>query len=482
MLLRQSALYVLARILSGLVGMAMTAVLTRLLAPVSYGQYGLALLIMAFGGMLLFDWMGIALVRVYAGERRTEDTLRTFLQLFLVLALAVLLAAVPIARSVGISWYEGLAGAALVVAYAGFELSARLRVARQQAGPYLLMTLARNLLIAGIALPIAALTRDGLSTAIGMALGIALATGLAGSPVGFARLTRIDMKLARTILAYGLPIAAANILGSLVGSGTRALVGGLGSTEELGYYTAGFILIQNSLAMVGSGIESAAFPLAVAAVERGDEAAARDQLVRNAALLLAVLVPAALGMGLTAGGIAHNLVGSSFEPSVARLVPWLCAGALLGSLRANYLDHAFQLGRKPHLQVWVTGVSGAVAMALAAWLIPIEGAVGAAMAVTGANAVGCLHAVLAGRRAFHLPVPVGQAARIAAACAVMAVVVWLLPGRETGAFLAQVVLGAASYGTTAFALDVLGARHRVLAWLAMRLQAARGGTLGRDRA
>ena len=482
MLLRQSALYILARLLSGLVGMAMTAVLTRLLEPASYGLYGLALLIMALGSMLLFDWMGVALVRVYAGERRTEDTLRTFLQLFLVLALVVVLGAAPIMRSLGIGWREALIGDALVIAYAAFELSARLRVARQQAGQYLLMTLARNVLIAGFALPIAALTHDGLWTAAGMALGIAIAASLAGSPVGFGRLTRIDRPLAGAILAYGLPIAAANILGSLVNSGTRALVGGIGSAEELGFYTAGFILIQNTLAMVGSGIESAAFPLAVAAVERGDEAAARSQLVRNSALLLAVLAPAALGMGLTAGGIAHSLVGARFEPSVAALVPWLCAGALLGNLRANYLDHAFQLGRKPHLQVWVTAVSGAVAMALAAWLIPIQGAVGAAMAVTAANAVGCLHAWLAGRRAFHLPVPVGQAVRIAIACAAMALVVRLLPGREIGQFVAQIVLGAAAYGTTAFALDVLGARHRAFAWLALRLHTGRGGSLGRDRA
>jgi O-antigen/teichoic acid export membrane protein len=474
MLIRQSALYVFARIVAGLVSMALTVMLTRVLEPASYGMYGVATLIMTIGASLLFDWMGIALVRIYAGERKTDHTLKTFLQIFLMLACLPVLSVLPVSLLLGAGTPDGaayLVGAGLIVAYSAFELAARVRIASSQAGRYLMMNLGRSVLIMAFAVPIAALTHDGLLTAAGTALGMAGGALLGMRPGGLRHLGRFDRALAGEIFAYGLPIGASMILAGLVNSGTRALVGGIGSAVELGYYTAAFVLIQNTLTMVASGIEAAAFPLAVAAVERGDETAAREQLVRNASLLLAVLLPAAIGMGLTAPGIAHSLVGVEFAPAVARLTPWMCAAGLLGNFRANYLDHAFQLGRRPHLQVWVTAVSGGLAIGLAAWLIPVLGSVGAAIAVTIATGVSCVHALLAGRRAFHLPFPAAEAMRILASCAVMALIVRLTPGITTESLALQIAGGATAYGLSAFALNVLGSRRRAFAWWAARVQA-----------
>ncbi|MEI9983991.1 MAG: oligosaccharide flippase family protein [Aliidongia sp.] len=269
--------------------------------------------------------------------RKTAGTLITFLQIFIAGVLAV--SVLPVTLFLGLATREVASyaiGVALIIAYSAFELSARVRMANFEAGRYLVMNLGRSALIMLFALPIAALTRDGLWTAAGTALGMAGGAMLGLNPAGFGpALTRLDRPLIGEIFAYGIPIGASMVLGSLINSGTRALVGGLGSAEELGYYTAGFVLIQATLAMVASGLEAAAFPLAVAAIERGDAAEARDQLVRNASLLLAVLMPAAIGMALTAPGIAHSLVGARFEPMVARLTPWMAMGGLLGSFRAQ---------------------------------------------------------------------------------------------------------------------------------------------------
>ncbi len=471
MLIRQSALYVLARFVPGIVSMGTAAILTRVLTPDTYGKYALAMLIMLIGAALLFDWMGVALVRIYAGERKDDRTIEAFLQIFLGLGVALLAVMLPVAFVAGPTLEDGapyLLGTLLVITYSGFELIARIRVANFEAGRYLGMNLGRSVLIMACALPIAALTHNGLWTAGGTALGMAGGTLLGIRPLPRIRLLTVDRALIRQIFHYGIPIGISMMLASLVNSGTRALLGSIGSAEQLGYYTAAFVLIQNTLSMLANGLESAAFPLAVAAVERGDEAGARDQLVRNSSLLLAMLAPAAIGMAVTAPGIAHCIVGAKFEPMVAELTPWMCLGGLFGGFRANYLDHAFQLGRRPHLQVWVTAVSGILAMGLAAVLIPDYGAVGAAIAVAVAMGVSCVHALLAGRLAFPLPFPSGEAIRVLVACGVMVAVVHFLPGITLDRFLLQVVAGALAYGVAAFAFDVLGSRRVLLRWWAHR--------------
>jgi len=205
----------------------------------------------------------------------------------------------------------------------------------------------------------------------------------------------------------------------------------------------------------------------VRAVETGDPARARRQLFANGTLLLAVLAPACLGMALTAQGISTTLVGPKFSAGVALLTPWMAAGTFFAGLRAHYLDHAFQLGRRPSLQIWVTCVAAVVAMGFSFYLIPRYGPVGAAIAVTIAMAVSCLHAAVAGRWAFPIPLPFGAAARVALACAVMAMAVHALPGRGLRALLLQVAVGVLVYGAAAMALNILDLRSRAAELLSL---------------
>jgi O-antigen/teichoic acid export membrane protein len=257
-------------------------------------------------------------------------------------------------------------------------------------------------------------------------------------------------------------------LSGIISSGTRALVQALGSAEDLGFYTAAFILVQNTLVIMAGGVASASYPLAVRAVESGDAGKAQRQLLANGSLLLAVIAPACLGMALTADGIANALVGHKFSPTVALLTPWMAAGAFFAGMRAHFLDHAFQLGRRPGLQVWVTTAAAVIAIGLSIYLIPRYGPVGAAIAVTIAMAASCVHATIAGRFAYPVPLPLATGVRVVAACIVMAVLVKAVPGRGLTTFSIQVIVGVLAYGAAAFALNVIDLRSRatpfILRW------------------
>jgi O-antigen/teichoic acid export membrane protein len=469
MLIRHSAIYVVAKIFPGVLGMATTALLTRVLAPEDYGLYSLALLVMTFGAGLAFDWLGLAYLRVAQNRPDRLVVVSTFAQIYAALVAATaLLALAGLAAGAVAPGRDGVFAAGLLMAwaYSWFELVSRFHVADLKPGTYLRMNVGRAVLTLLGAGGIAVLTRNAAWTAYGTAAAMLLGTLIGG--FGRYRLGRasFDAALARAALRFGLPLAASMVLTSLAASGTRAMVDWLGSIEALGLYTAAFVLVQNTLGVVAAGVASAGFSLAVRAVDAGDPAAARRQLEANGTLLLAVLAPAAIGMALTAPSIAATLVGPHYVATVAALPPWMAAGALFAGFRAHYLDHAFQLGRRPLGQIWVTAGGVLVTLTLDVLLIPRLGPIGAAIAVAIGAVTSMIHAGWAGRAAYDLPLPLRAAWRIAAACIAMGAGVLLVPA----SLGFQLAAGSLTYAAAAIALDIMGLRGPTLALLAKTLR------------
>lgn len=456
MLIRHSGLYIVAKLVPGAFGMLTTALLTRLLPPERYGQYGVALVIMSFGATLVFEWLGLAYLRLANTQADKALAIGTFTRVFAGLLLgAALVGAVAIAIVPQGERAIVAAGLILMASYAWFEFRARFHVAGLAPGAYLRMNVARAALILLAAGTASWLTRDPVWTALATAAATLAASLVGGRPAGAGG---FDSALARAAVRFGLPLAASLALNSATGSLTRGLVGALGTVEALGLYTAAFVLVQNTLVVLSSGLSSAGFSLAVNALEAGNAEAARRQLAANGALLLAVLAPAALGMALTADSLAAALVGPEFRAAVTMLTPWMAAGAFFAGFRAHYLDHAFQLGHNLRGQIWVTASAAAVTLGLDALLIPTMGPLGAAIAVTAGAAVAVVHAIIAGRAAFPIPLPVAQAARVASACAVMSLAVLAIPGVGEAALAGKIGAGVLTYGAAALAFDVIGVR------------------------
>ena len=460
MLIRHSVVYIAAKLLPGALGMVTTALLTRSLPPEQYGLYGIALVIMSLGATLVFEWLGLAYLRFARGQTDPALAVGTFVQLFrALLVLTVLAGAVAVIVLPRGERAIVAAGLVLMASYASFEFRARFHVAGLAPQAYLRMNVSRAALILLAASAASWLTREPVWTV----LATASAT-FAGSYAGGRRPSGkgFDPALARDVLRFGVPLAASLALSSATGSLTRGLVGALGSIEALGLYTAAFVLVQNTLVVLSSGLASAGFSLAVHALETGNAAAARRQLAANGALLLAVLAPASLGMALTADSLAATLVGPDFRAAVAVLTPWMAAGAFLSGFRSHYLDHAFQLGHRMSGQIWVTASAAAVTLGLDALLIPRMGPRGAAIAVTAGAAVAVVHAVAAGRKAFAIPLPLAPAIRVGGACALMTVTVLAVPGTGPAALAGKIGAGTLTYAAAALALDVIGLRTQLV--------------------
>ncbi len=125
MLIQNSAIYMVARLLTGLFGLATTAALTRLLEPQEYGVYGLALVIMTLGSSAAFDWLGVSFLRFYQARREDPRLVMTFMSIFVALV-AFTAGALSIALLTGIvpTHLVGAAvlGLIMVWAFSWFEL------------------------------------------------------------------------------------------------------------------------------------------------------------------------------------------------------------------------------------------------------------------------------------------------------------------------------------------------------------------------
>ena len=132
MIIRNGALYLIARVVPGLLSVATTALLTRLLAPDAYGTYGVTLIIMNFGSNIAFEWLGLSFMRFFEGHKDNPRTIPTFVALyFAMVALTGVVMAAAIALGFVPDGEHGLfaVGLGMAWAFSIFELLARLEVA-----------------------------------------------------------------------------------------------------------------------------------------------------------------------------------------------------------------------------------------------------------------------------------------------------------------------------------------------------------------
>jgi O-antigen/teichoic acid export membrane protein len=464
MLIRHSFIYVSANLLTGAFSLLTTVALTRLLTPGSYGTYGLGFAIIGFASAMFFDWHAVSFLRFSHGHGDREEAMATFVFLFGALmgvatAVFSLFYGAELAPS-----YDSIIVAALIGTCASgwFQFVVRVQTADLRAGWTFWMNFTRVSSTLVLSLGAAYFTKSAVCVLLATAFG-QIAGSLLYPLRGFSLDRRkFSPQLASMVLRFGYPLAISTTLGSISVAVSCIMLDRLASTEAVGRFTAANLTVQTVLALLAGGIAQATFPLAIKAVESGDAAALRAQLIHNYALLLGTLLPAAIGLTLIAPNLAPLLVGHEFVDSVIVLTPWMAAGAVLAGMRAQYFDFAFQLGHKTGYLVLILSSTAILNVVLNALLIPRYGEEGSAMALVFALVPSLTLAVTLGRRAQPMPIPLKITAQIVLASLVMTaslIVVSQVHGFQ--GLIMQLLVGVTAYAATLVAVDVLGIRAHI---------------------
>jgi len=462
---RDSAIYILSRVVPSGLGFITGMALTWLLTPEAYGLYGLGLTIVVLVAGIFFDWHGLSFMRFFQAHADNPRFMPTVVQVFVLLCFASLVL-VPVGLRFSAGGpaeqdYRLLIAISLpgCWAYAWFELAARIQVAQFRPMRYFWMNLIRNLMILGFGLA-AAWAWHSAYPVLAVGFLAMFAAGLLFRIPHFSlRPGRFDMEMARRLFAFGWAMALVRATGTASFALDRFLLETMIGTDAVGFYTAAYQLAQTTIITIGAGIGSATYSLAVRTVEGGDTVAIGRQLARNSSLLLALLLPASVGAAMVSPSLAKLFVGPDYVGPVASMVAWMALGAFFTGFRANYLDHAFQLGHRTRRLLGVVLVTAAINLALEFWLIPRFGGAGVAIANLIAGAAGLAIAGWAAQAVMPMPVDWRDAGKTALATAAMALFLWPLYGRgDLISLVAAVIGGAAVYGAVMLALDAMELR------------------------
>lgn len=473
MLLRHSLAYTLARGVPGIINFLALAVYTRLLAPQQYGYYALVLAVVSLVNVVLWQWLRLGLLRFLASH---EDQRQAFLStvaaafLLLLLASACVFALVIVFYSN--QYWIGFAALALVLLWAQAWFELNLELARSSLSPLLYGGLASvksvTAILCGSGLAYWGFGAKGVL--MGLLIGFALPALWTGCRVWrVVRFRFADRQILTQLAHYGLPLTATFAMGFVVTSSDRLLIGWLMDSEATGLYAVGYDLAAQTLGMLMSIINLAAYPLVVRKLEQEGEAAARQQLRATAALLLTAALPVTVAWTVLVPNVAAVLLDAAYVDTAIHLVPIVASAALIAGVQHFYFDLAFQLGKRTSAQIWVMLIAATVNVVLNLWWIPRFGLQGAAYATLAAYVAGLLCSWWLGRRVFALPMP-SHVPGIVAAVAVMTLVIWpLAEWRGMLALAAQTTIAGTTYVAILLLFNVGGMQNRlVLRWAAMR--------------
>lgn len=460
MLIRHAGIYALARALPGLVNLVALSMYTRWLTPHEYGLYALVLACLGVWNAIGFYWLRVSAIRHLPLEEVRRPTFlgALYATYLCVVGVSLLFAGFALALFRG----EGLrtlilTGVVLLACQTWLELKLDLLVAALEPGKYAVISLARAILAALFGGWLAHAGAGAAGVIIGSAVGYLLPA--IAIPIGNWRsvaLQRPDWPMLRTILHFGLPLAGVFTFGVFTLWSDRILLGWIAGTQVVGQYAAASDVALPTITVLMTTLNLSALPLAVRAYQTMGATAAADRLRDHGVMLVALALPATVGLALLASQVSGLVLGSQFHDSARYLIPLVAVAAFFSGMKAFYFDLAFQLGSATRQQLRISGVAALISVALNLMWIPRFGALGSGYALVVTFAAACLLSAIVGRRTFRVPIPIVEWTKTVGATGIMVIALVWFPGGMGGAMDLglRVAWGFVAYLVAVVLLDV----------------------------
>jgi O-antigen/teichoic acid export membrane protein len=469
--MHEATLYIIARCAVAAISLITLYLFSRLIPAYEYGYYTAILAASAAASAVLFDWLGICLLRLRPswpgdGETLVSTVYFLFVSIILVVLPCFLACFFIFAKDMG---YIFIYAALIGVGQAWFALRLQLSASERRAFAYTMMLVSRSLLL----LLLGCLSAIFIKSWHGLALATAAAylLPISGTKTIIPKF-HVDLPSLKIILRYGWPLAITLACIWIVEYADRLILIARLTSGDVGRYALASDAAKRPLLLMMTAAATATLPAAAAAHDGGRNVEFRELLKDAVSLLFVVGMPILVVEMIMSRPLSRLFLGSDYAGTAAQLMPIVALSAFVSTLRGHYIEHNLHLSGRTSLlsAIWLVG--GLCSLGLSFYLIQLCGSLGAAIANLSSTVLlsGLMCAAI--DPSIPQPWPTEDLVRIAIAAAIMGSLLYLIPGEGGVTLLLRVILGIVGYLISVFVLDPRGWRTRLLRGIRPKLDRA----------
>ncbi len=465
--LKDIAKYLPAQIVPGIVGLVSIPIVTRIFPRAEYGHYSL---VMATVMVLstVFGWLPTSITRFYPAYALRPEQLEAFKTTVTslgIVALTVLfvpyyaiLLALGRWMSTELQFLLMIGGLLFAVTCAYNLLQSILR-SKRFAGRYSAFAVWQS--VAGFGLGIALILLLGLRVEgllLGATLGMVPILPLLWRQAMDAGLRirpgKADLKTAKAMFLYGLPLMVGNLAAWVLSLSDRYVLGLLRGPSEVGLYSLSYNIADKSIMLLATLFLMAEPAIGVRIWESQGERDSQRFVANVARLYLLLGVPAAVGLSVVSRLVVGLLGGDEYVEG-HRIVPFVLFGVLLLGLQQRF-HWGLLYHQKTGAITIALVIAGALKVVLNILFVPGYGYFAAAVTTLICYAVSMCLIIWLSRRLFVWRFPYRSLFKVVAASTVMGVTVYYVEHALTIPpvlrLLACTGVGAVVYGAALLAL------------------------------
>ncbi|MGH6813166.1 MAG: lipopolysaccharide biosynthesis protein [Methylocella sp.] len=459
---------------------AIGLLVAKFLGPEEYGRFALAYATAIFVQTGSFDWIRLGATRFYSERIRCEEpALRATLDFSFAIISAWLAVGASLLLLTGVRFTlsYGLIALALGAAAANglFDYHTALVRARFDDRLFARLALVKNIvafaLMGGGAFLFGSAKMTLIGTIVSLGGSVVAARAALRDPASKPQLARLF--IARSLMAYSLPIVGANLLYLAIPLANRSILAILDGFSETGQFSLAYDFGTKAIQAIGSALDIVLFQIAVATHELHGPSQARRQIARNMTIVIAMVLPACTGLWLTLPSIEQLAVPEAFRGHFDLLLPLMMTGLFCMAMIQYAINPVFQIEKKTAPLI-VAALAACAADPLLLLILPRDaGASSLAIAQAGAMLAALIVLIGFASRAKRQWPRLRDLAVTVLANALMGAIVLPMRGQEPGlaTLIEQIAAGVAVYAVVVLGFDVAGLRSLTIARL--RLATAR---------
>ena len=448
---RQVLYYMIARGLPGIINLGAMALYTRFLDARDYGRYTLLFAGVGMLNLVLFHWLGNALLRFYPAHRESPNALMSALLMgFSVVAGCVVVAGMGLVAATApreVSHFL-LLGLGLLLTQGWVHNNLELFRAKFDPSGYG-WTATR---VAGLSLVFG-------GGAVGVGAGVLVSNSIVAILLWRQNwrgtsFRLVDRDILGDTLRYGLPIAVSASLSFVLSYSDRFMIEWLLGTTQVGLYAPGYDLANYFLLVICATIGLAVTPLAINALTEGGWVAGSSQFRSNGLMFLMIAIPAAAGLLIVGEDLVNIVLGSVYREAAHQVYPFIVVGTLLQCSKFHYLDSAFFLHKAAGKLLFMAIPAALLNVLLNYFWLPEYGYVAAAWSTMFSYGLAFVMTLSYVAFVLRMPLPWAGAIRVGLATVIMVGVVLSVQQLTSASLLLDILLGGVTYGLAAWAMGL----------------------------